>query len=233
MQPLATQGIAPTADEREYFVRVFAWMSVGLSVTGVVAYTIGRSQHLLNTLFSSGGETVIIVAFVVELLLVVGLARLVQHMNVLEATAIFLAYAALNGLTISVIFAVYTTKSIFTTFLITAAMFAFLAVWGATTKRDLTSWGSVLLAALFAQIIGVLVNLFWLNSTLYWLTTATGILIFSGLTAYDVQKLRRYELPGEPGSAAVEKAAIVGALALYLDFVNLFVYLLRIFGRRK
>lgn len=230
---LATQGIAPTADERAYFVRVFAWMSVGLSVTGIVAYTIGRSQHLLNTLFSSGGETVIIVAFVIELLLVIGLVSLVQHMNVFEATAIFLAYAALNGLTISVIFAVYTTKSIFTTFLITAAMFAFLAVWGATTKRDLTSWGSVLLAALFAQIIGVLVNIFWLNSTLYWLTTATGILIFSGLTAYDVQKLKQYELPGEAGGAAVEKAAIVGALALYLDFVNLFLYLLRIFGRRK
>jgi FtsH-binding integral membrane protein len=230
---LATQGIAPTADERAYFVRVFAWMSVGLSVTGIVAYTIGRSQHLLNTLFSSGGETVIIVAVVIELLLVVGLVSLVQHMNVFEATAIFLAYAALNGLTISVIFAVYTTKSIFTTFLITAAMFAFLAVWGATTKRDLTAWGSVLLAALFAQVIGVLVNIFWLNSTLYWFTTATGILIFSGLTAYDVQKLKQYELPGEPGSAAVEKAAIVGALALYLDFVNLFLYLLRIFGRRK
>ncbi len=233
MPQLATQAIAPTADERLYFAAVFAWMSAGLAVTGGVAYAIGRSQRLLNALFAGNARAVILVALVVEVLLVVGLVSLVQHMSVVAASAIFLAYAALNGLTISVIFAVYTTKSIFSTFLITAAMFGFLALWGAMTKRDLTSWGSFLLAALVGQLIGLVVNIFWLNDKLYWLTTATGILIFSAYTAYDVQKLKQYEVPGEPGNPAVEKAAIVGALALYLDFVNLFLYLLRIFGRRK
>ena len=229
---LATDGIAPTADERAYFQGVFGWMGVGLAVTGGVSYAIGRSDRALNALFTGNGRAVIIAAFVIELLLVWGLVGLVEHMDTFAAATIFLAFAALNGLTISVIFAVYTTKSIFSTFLITAAMFIALAVWGATTGHDLTSWGSFLFMALFGQIIGVLVNIFWLNSTLYWVTTATGILIFSGYTAYDVQRLKRYERPGEDGAAA-EKAAIVGALALYLDFINLFLYLLRIFGRRK
>jgi len=232
MRQLATDGIAPTADERAYFQGVFGWMGVGLAVTGGVSYAIGRSDRALNALFTGNGRAVIIAALVVELLLVAGLVSLVEHMDVFAAATIFLGYAALNGLTISVIFAVYTTKSIFSTFLITSAMFLALAVWGATTGRDLTSWGSFLFMALIGQIIGVLVNIFWLNSTLYWVTTATGILIFSAYTAYDVQKLKQYERPGE-GGAAAEKAAIVGALALYLDFVNLFLYLLRIFGRRK
>jgi hypothetical protein len=108
-----------------------------------------------------------------------------------------------------------------------------LAVIGATTKIDLTKWGSFLLMALIGQLIGLVVNLFWLNSTLYWVTTATGILLFSALTAYDVQKLKRYEQPAGADHEAVEKSAIVGALALYLDFVNLFLYLLRLFGRRR
>ena len=232
MRQLATDNIAPAADERAYFQGVFGWMGVGLAVTGGVSYAIGRSDRALNTLFTGNGRAVIIAAFVVELLLVAGLVSLVEHMDVFAAAAIYLGYAALNGLTISVIFAVYTTKSIFSTFLVTAAMFLALAVWGATTGRDLTTWGSFLFMALIGQIIGLVVNLFWFNSTLYWITTATGILIFSGYTAYDVQKLKQYERPGWEG-AAEEKASIVGALALYLDFINLFLYLLRIFGRRK
>lgn len=135
-------------------------------------------------------------------------------MDVFEAATTFLAYAALNGVTISVIFAAFTTRSIFTTFLVTAAMFGALAVWGATTHRDLTSWGSFLFMALIGQLAGLLVNLFWLNETLYWGTTATGVLIFSAYTAYDVQKLKQYEVGGDPSSPAVEKSAIVGALAL-------------------
>ena len=136
-------------------------------------------------------------------------------------------------MTFSLLFAVYTTKSIFSTFLVTAAMFGLLALWGYTTGADLTGWGSFLFMALIGQLIGLVVNIFWLNSTLYWATTATGVLLFSAYTAYDVQRLKRYEPP--PGSDAVvaKKDAIVGALALYLDFVNLFLYLLRLLGRRR
>jgi FtsH-binding integral membrane protein len=154
-------------------------------------------------------------------------------MSSVEAAVLFLAYAGLNGVTVSFIFEAFTTKSIFSTFLVTGAMFGALAVWGYATGADLTGWGSFLFMALIGQLIGLVVNIFWLNQTLYWVTTATGVLIFSAYTAYDVQKLKQYEVPGDPDAEVVRKAAIVGALALYLDFVNLFLYLLRIFGRSR
>jgi len=233
VRPLATQTIAPAQEERVFFRRAFAWMGVGLGVTGAVAYGIGRSSTAMNALLNGKGTTILFSALVVELLLVAGLVTLVRHMDLFEAAAVFLAYAALNGLTLSVIFAAFTTKSIFSTFLITGAMFGALAVWGYTTGADLTSWGSFLFMALIGQIIGVFVNIFWLNETLYCVTTATGVLIFSAYTAYDVQKLKQYEAPPGSDLEVAQKDAIVGALALYLDFVNLFIYLLRIFGRRK
>jgi hypothetical protein len=208
-------------------------MGVGLAVTGAISALIGHSQTALHALFEGNAKSLIIVCFVVELLLVLSLSALVQHMSVVEAGAVFLGYAGLNGVTLSILFAVFTTKSIFATFLITAAMFGALALFGYVTKADLTRFGNILLAALFAQVIGVLVNVFWLNSTLYWATTATGILLFAALTAYDVQKLKQTEIGGDPNDPAVEKSAIVGALALYLDFINLFLYLIRIFGQAK
>jgi len=230
---LATEGIAPPQEESSYFTQVFAWMAVALAVTGAVAGAIGSSSVALNALFTGRGFWLIIALFLVEFALVAGLVGLVQHMGLFEARATFLAYAALNGVTISVIFAVYTTKSIFSTFLVTAGMFGGIALWGYVTKRDLTGWGHFLFMALWGQLLGLVVNLFWLNDTLYWLTTATGVLLFSALTAYDVQKLKNYEPPPGSDIVVVEKDAIIGALALYLDFVNLFLYLLRIFGRAK
>jgi uncharacterized protein len=233
MNQLATHSITSTGDERVYFRRVFAWMSVALLVTGAVAGAIGHSQAAMHALLTGNGEWIWIACVVIELLLVSALVGLVQHLDLSQTVAIFIGYAALNGVTISVVFAIFTTKSIFATFLVTAGMFAVLAVIGATTNIDLTKWGSFLFMALIGQLIGLFVNLLWLNSTLYWVTTATGILLFSALTAYDVQKLKQYEQPGDAGDQAVEKSAIVGALALYLDFVNLFLYLLRLFGRRR
>lgn len=235
MRGLATDEIRPQEGEQSYFARAFLWMGVALAVTGVVAGLIGRSERAMHVFISNTGSAklVWILCAVVELVLVAGLVGLVQHMDPFEAGAIFLGYAALNGVTISVIFAAFTTKSIFVTFFITAAMFAALGVAGYTTGLDLTKWGSFLFMALIGQLIGLVVNLFWLNDKLYWLTTATGVLLFSAYTAYDVQRLKRYEPPPGADAATVEKDAIVGALALYLDFVNLFLYLLRIFGRRK
>jgi FtsH-binding integral membrane protein len=231
MRPLATDAIAPARDERAYFAHVFSWLAVALAVTGGVAAAIGHSQGALHALFEGNARVVILISVLVELLLVASLVGLVQHMGLFEAAATFLAYAALNGVTLSILFAAFTTKSIFATFLVTAGMFGTLAVAGYTTSIDLTAWGSFLFMALVGLLIGLIVNIFWLNSTLYWATTVVGVLLFSAYTAYDVQRLKKYETPD--GGEAVEKSAIVGALALYLDFVNLFLYLLRIFGRRK
>jgi len=233
VRPLAAETIAPAGDERAFFRQAFAWMSGGLAVTGAVAYGLGRNADALHAFLDAGGGWLFVALLFVELLLVGGLVTLVSRMDLFETAAIFLGYAALNGLTFSVIFAEFTTKSIFSTFLVTAAMFGAFALWGYTTNADLTSWGSLLFMALIGQLIGLVVNLFWLNDTLYWLTTATGVLIFAAYTAYDVQKLKRYEPPPGSDAEVAEKAAIVGALALYLDFVNLFLYLLRIFGRRR
>lgn len=232
MRRLATYAIAPNTTDRTYFVQVFGWMAAALAVTGGVAAAVGHDQRALHAVFGGGFPFVFLGLVLIQFLLVGGLVGLVQHMDVFTAGAIFLGYAALSGVTVSVIFAVYTTKSIFATFLITAAMFGALAVAGYTTDLDLTSWGTFLGMALFGQLVGLVVNLFWLNETLYWVTTVVGVLLFSAYTAYDVQKLKQYETEGgDP--ATIEKEAIVGALALYLDFVNLFLYLLRLFGRRR
>ena len=233
MNGLASEGIAPPREESSYFTQVFAWMAIALAITGAVAAGIGSSSTALHALFAGQGRAVVIVLFLVELALVGALAGLVQHMGLFEARAIFLAYAALNGVTLSVIFAVYTTKSIASTFFVTAGMFGGIAFWGYVTKTDLTRWGDFLFMALWGLLLGLIVNLFWLNQTLYWVTTAVGVVLFSALTAYDVQKLKSYEPPPGSDTVVVEKDAIVGALALYLDFVNLFLYLLRILGRSK
>jgi uncharacterized protein len=233
MRTLAADTVAPAGDERLYFRQAFAWMAVALAVTGGVAGAIGSSSTALHVLFGSHGQAVIIVSLLLELVLVAVLVGLVRHMSLSEAAATFLAYAALNGLTLSLLFAVYTTKSIFSTFLVTAGMFGALAVWGYLTKTDLTGWRNFLFMALVGQLIGLVVNYFWLNETLYWVTTATGVLIFSAYTAFDVQRLKRYEAPPGSNIDVGRRDAIVGALALYLDFVNLFLYLLRIFGRAR
>jgi FtsH-binding integral membrane protein len=207
-------------------------MAAALAVTGGVSAAVGHDQRALNAIFGGSFPFVFLGLVVVEFLLVGGLVGLVKHMDAVTAGAIFLAYAAITGVTVSLIFAVYTTKSIFAAFLITAAMFAALAVAGYTTNVDLTSWGTFLGVALFGQLVGLVVNLVWLNDTLYWITTVVGVLLFSAYTAYDVQRLKQYETEGgDPDT--IEKESIVGALALYLDFVNLFLYLLRLFGRRR
>jgi len=230
---LASDGIAPSQGDSAYFTKVFAWMAVGLAVTGAVAAGVYSSGAALHEVEGSNGPTIFIVLAVLQLALVAGLVGLVQHMSLFEAGAMFLAYCVLNGITFSTIFLAYTTTSIVSAFLVTAAMFGALALWGYTTQRDITGWGSFLFMALIGQLIGLVVNLFWLNNTLYWVTTAVGVLLFSALTAYDVQRLKKYEPPPGADYVVVEKDAIVGALALYLDFVNLFLYVLSLLGKSK
>jgi FtsH-binding integral membrane protein len=156
-----------------------------------------------------------------------------QRLPVGVLTALFFVYAALNGFVFALIFELYTKQSIFTAFLVTSGMFGALAWWGYATKRDLSQFGSILFMGLIGLILATIVNVFVANSTLYWVTTYAGVLIFCGLTAYDMQKLRQYGEQAGVSPEAEGRAAIQGALALYLDFINLFLYLLRIFGSRR
>jgi FtsH-binding integral membrane protein len=220
----------PAVDLQGFLQRVFMWMFAGLLVTAVVAAAIGADDQLLTDVTEAPG--LLIVVFVVQLGLVLALTFAINRISPGVALALFFVYAGLNGVLFAFIFELYTRQSIFTTFLITAAMFATLALIGYTTKRDLSSLGPILFAALIALIIATVVNVFVASSALYWITTYAGVIIFAGLTAYDMQKLKRIGESGISGEAE-QRASITGALALYLDFINLFLFLLRIFGTRR
>jgi FtsH-binding integral membrane protein len=213
-----------------FLQRVFTWMLLGLLTTGLVAAAIGASDSLLTDITQTPG--LVIGVIVAQLGLVLVLSFGINRMSATTATVLFFLYAALVGVTFAFVFELYTAQSIFTTFLVTAAMFAVLAFIGATTQRDLTSLGTILFAALIALIIATVVNIFVASSALYWVTTYAGVLIFAGLTAYDMQKLKRYGEQAQ-GGEATSRAAVIGALALYLDFINLFLFLLRILGSRR
>jgi uncharacterized protein len=221
----------PYIDLQGFLQRVFAWMFAGLVATGVSALAIGSNQALLTEITSSPG--VLIGLFVVEIAVVLVLTAAINRLSVPLAVTLFFVYAALNGVLFAFVFELYTRESIFTTFLITAAMFGAVAVWGYTTKRDLSRFGTVLFMALIGLILATVVNFFVGGSTLYWITTYAGVLIFCGLTAYDMQKLKVYAGAGGVGEQEEGRRAVLGALALYLDFINLFLFLLRIFGRSR
>ncbi len=225
MEYAATATAAPLAATQSFLTRVFSWMVVGLLVTAASAAVIGSSDGLLADVTSN--PVLLIVLFVAQLGLVVAISAGVNRLSTGVAGALFLLYSALNGFIFSLVFELYTDESIFTTFLVAASLFAALALYGATTKRDLTGLGPILFGALIALIVATVVNLFVGGTALYWITTYAGVLIFSGLTVYDMNKLQRYAQSGG------ETGAVQGALSLYLDFINLFLFLLRIFGRSR
>ena len=222
--------IAVARTDSNFLQRVFLWMFVGLGVTGGVAAAIGSSDTLLTDITESPG--IIIAVIVVQLGIVFGLSFAINRISVGVATFLFLLYSATVGVTFAFIFELYTTQSIFTAFLIAAGMFGALAVWGAITDIDLSKLGAIAFMALIGLILATIVNLFWANDTLYWITTYAGVAIFAALTAYDMQKLTRISREGISGEAA-GRAATMGALTLYLDFINLFLFLLRIFGQER
>ncbi len=216
--------------ERTFITRVFGWMAGGLVTTGLIAAYVATNPAAVKAVFGSGLIWVLVVA---QLVVVLGLSWAINRISAAVAMGAFLLYAALNGVIFSSIFLVYTAESIGLTFFITAGTFGAMCLYGATTKRDLTSLGSLLFMALIGLILASVVNIFWHSSGLYWVVTYAGILIFVGLTAYDAQKIKQMHAAGMEGTEADRKAAILGALALYLDFINLFLYLLRLFGRKK
>ena len=230
MEYAAQPPVAVAREDSGFLQRVFLWMFVGLAITGGIAAAIGSSDQLLTDITESPG--IIIGVIVVQLGIVFGISFLINRISVGLATVLFLIYSATVGVTFAFIFELYTTQSIFTTFLITAGMFGALAVWGALTDADLSKVGSIAFMALIGLILATIVNIFWANSTLYWITTYAGVAIFAALTAYDMQKLKQINEQGLTGEAE-GRAAILGALTLYLDFINLFLFLLRIFGQQR
>jgi len=217
-------------DERTFISQVYLWMGTALVVTAVVAALVANDIAFVVRMFSSG---LVWVFFIGEIGLVVALGALINRLSAPVATALFFGYSALNGVTLSVIFLAYTEASIASTFLVTAVTFGAMSIYGYTTKRDLTTIGNFLVMGLIGFLIASVVNIFLANEAIYWITTYAGILIFVGLTAYDTQKLKRMAVSVGADNEAARKASILGALRLYLDFINLFLLLLRVMGRRR
>jgi uncharacterized protein len=216
---------------RQFMTQVFGWMAGGLALTGYVSYYLASVAPAAAQAIA--GTPLFWLLAAIELALVFVLAGWAHQMSYAEAAACFLAYAALNGVTMSILFLIYTTSSIASTFFVTAGTFAVMALYGWTTKADLTTMGSLCFMGLIGVILASIANFFMRSESLMWATTYVSVLVFVGLTAYDTQKLKQLDLLAAPGSDEEADEAILGALTLYLDFINLFLDILRIMGRKK
>lgn len=210
---------------------VYYWMAGALAITGLTAMLVANNPALLNFLFSS--PTLVWGLLIGEIVLVLILSAAINRLSFSTATLLFILYSVVNGLTLSSIFVVYTQGSIASTFFITAGMFGGLALYGSVTKKDLSGMGRFLFMTLIGLIIASIVNIFMHSEMLYWITTFVGVLVFAGLTAWDAQKIQQMALMADDVNESTQKMALLGALTLYLDFINLFLYLLRIFGKRN
>lgn len=212
--------------------KVYVWMTLALIITGVTAYGVAHSEVLMQKVLESRG---IFWGFLLaELGLVWIISRFIDRLSLTTATLLFIVYSALNGATLSVIFMVYSPAVITKVFFITAGTFGAMAAFGYFTKADLSSLGKLLIMALVGIIIASLVNLFLIKSgTFDLIVSYIGVLVFVGLTAYDSQKIKNLLLEADDVNEESQKIALIGSLALYLDFINLFLYLLKIFGREK
>lgn len=217
--------------EADFMQKVYLWMTFALTLTGFVAYRTTQSEFLLELIFSSSfGFIGLILA---ELALVFWISSGIQRMSSNMAIGLFLLYSVLNGMTLSVLLIAYTGASVASTFFITAGMFGAMSVYGYTTKQDLSSWGNLLFMALIGLILASVVNIYLQSSGLYWLINYIGVLVFVGLTAYDTQKIKQIAAQVIVESEEGRKVAILGALTLYLDFINMFIFMLKILGNRR
>lgn len=228
-----------SANERQWSVseafpvlmrKVYLWMTMALAITGFTAYGVATSPGILQTIYSN--PAVMWGVIIAELILVLTVSGAINRLSLSVATLLFIVYSVLNGALLSSVFLVYTASSVATVFFITAGTFAAMALVGYTTKTDLSSMGKILLMALIGMIIATIVNLFVKSTGLELIISYIGVLVFVGLTAYDSQKIKQMLLQAPDASEGAQKVALLGALSLYLDFINLFLYLLRIFGRR-
>ena len=219
------------ADVSSFLSRVFLWMGLGLAVSAAGSWWLLSQPELLTTVVKN--HWVFFGLVIAELALVIWLSAAAMRMSAGLATGVFLAYSFLNGVTLSPLFLVYTGSSIVNTFVVTAGAFFFFAVYGLTTKKDLTTMGGLMVMGLIGVILASLVNMFLKSAAFDWIITFVAIAVFLGLIAYDTQKLKRIHAMGFQSPADEKRVVILGALALYLDFINLFIQLLKIFGRRK
>ncbi|MDU6409824.1 MAG: Bax inhibitor-1/YccA family protein [Yersiniaceae bacterium] len=215
-----------------YMAQVYGWMTCGLLLTAFVSWYAANTPAVMQAIFSS--QITFFGLIIAQLAVVFVLSGLVNRLSGAVATALFMLYSVLTGLTMSSIFVLYTYSSIASTFVVTGGMFGAMSLFGYTTKRDLSGMGSMLFMALIGIVLASVVNI-WLKSTaLMWAVTYIGVLVFVGLTAYDTQKLKNIGEQLDPADRdGFRKYSIVGALTLYLDFINLFLMLLRIFGNRR
>jgi uncharacterized protein len=225
-----------SAMSKTFIASVFSWMFAALAITSVVAYYFGNSMELITMLVNPqvGGLTTLgYVVMFAPLAFVLVMSFGFNRISYPVLLFLFLLYSAVMGMSLSFIFLAYTSGSIFSTFIAASAMFGVMSVVGYTTKTDLTNFGSIMMMALVGIVIASLINMFMHSDTMDYIISFVGVLVFTGLTAYDVQKLKNIGAGVEFGTASTSKLVIMGALNLYMDFINLFIMLLRLFGDRK
>ena len=220
------------AAQRTFMARVYGWMTIGLFTTALTALAV--NMVFGANIVAAGRGPFIIILLLVQFGIAMAMSFLVNKMPAAVACGLFILYSLITGVVFSILFLIYTQASIAATFFITAGMFGATSVYGYTTRRDLSTLGGILFMCLIGLIIASLVNLFMHSSSaLSWLCSFAGVAIFTGLTAFDTQRIKRSYANGEYGSAAFERTAVFGAFVLYLDFINLFLYLLRFLGNRR
>lgn len=224
----ASDSMAVNAGLRAYMLSVYNYMATGVLVTGIVAMMVSQSDALLNLIYGSGLRWVVMLA---PLGFVFAISAGVNKMRASTLQVLYWLFAGVMGLSLSYIFIVYTGMSIAIIFFITAAMFMSLSLYGYTTKKDLSAWGTFLFMGVIGLIIAMIVNFFMQSSMMQFIISVLGVLIFAGLTAYDTQKIKHMYFMTTTGEM-VAKSAIMGALTLYLDFINMFLFMLRLFGGR-
>ena len=217
----------------EFIRSVYNWMGIGLALTGFIAYFVSNNAQIQNLIF--GNKLVFFGLIIAELALVYTISARVNKIQASTATSLFILYAALNGATLASLFLVYTSSSITSTFFICSATFVACSIFGMATKRDLTSMGGFMTMGLIGIIIASVVNMFIKSSAMNMIISYIGVIVFVGLTAYDTQKLKHMAMTQPSGLEAgvIRKGAILGALSLYLDFINLFIMLLSVLGGRR
>jgi FtsH-binding integral membrane protein len=211
--------------------KVYVWMAMALVISAITAYGVATTPAIMTALIQSPG--IMFGLAIAELALVIGINAGINKLSISTATLLFILFAAVNGATLSTIFLVYNVGSIVKVFLITAGTFGAMAVYGSTTKTDLSKMGGILMMALIGLIIATVVNIFVKSQGFDLIISYIGVLLFVGLTAYDTQRIKRWLEMGTYDGETGQKVALLGAMSLYLDFINLFLYLLRIFGNNR
>ncbi|MBQ7869709.1 MAG: Bax inhibitor-1/YccA family protein [Prevotella sp.] len=233
-------GVESASRDRELYLsaafpalmrKVYLWMTMALVITGFTAYGVATSPAILSAILMN--KMLFFGLIIGEFALVIGLSAAINRLSLSMATLMFVLYSVINGATLSVIFLAYTMSSIANVFFITAGTFAAMAFIGYTTKKDLSGMGKMLMMALIGLIIATVVNLFLRSTGLQLIVSYIGVLVFVGLTAYDTQKIKQMLMIAEDTGETAQKLALLGALSLYLDFVNMFLYMLRIFGKEE